>query len=124
MSLEHSIISYVFNETNGLISLTPNMALNIIRIIRNEKFNGVTGAKIQRFSGVSNQYEQIQTVSLTKQNIDALIHYALNVLPVEKFYRYELIEDGQFSGYIFTVNPLLHDVLLAKLQSENDKLSV
>lgn len=110
MSTIQVIIDFVYLATDQRVLLSREIAAGILQAIKNDNHDTGCGAKISRYNMAKNVYETIVTILLSKQDIDDLIQYSLNNKPVEKFYRYELLEFGKFAGFIYTANPSLHDV--------------
>ena len=112
MSLNQDIARYIHRETGGMVNLPFAVIQGVISLVLAENRSDLHAAKLGRYNSLKNAYELIFTAILTREQANELIQYSLNNPPAEKFYRYEIFEDSNFIGFIYTANPDLHNMPL------------
>lgn len=102
--IERILQDYILKRTKGICTISFQDARHIVNLVTGKIQEGFSRAELSRYNGTNGHYELIRIIQTTDEAISKAIREALEVGPVNNFYRYDLYNAaGEFEGRIFTV---------------------
>lgn len=108
MSMQQDIIDYLRATTKGRVTIPPSIADGIIAIVNGNGNPPGARAKLHRYNALKGDWEFIRTETTTDTAIAYQVREAIKHAPVDHCYRWDCYNsNGEFEGYIYTVNTSL-----------------